>query len=71
MHQTPGLDSALWQISSYCSEQNGCVEVAQVGDTYAVRDRKDPHGAALVFDQAEWKAFINGVKAGEFDDDTN
>lgn len=70
MHQPTALDSAPWQKSSYCSE-NGCVEVAQVGDSYAVRDRKNPQTAVLVFDRAEWKAFINGVKAGEFDYDTN
>ncbi len=67
MHQPPALDGAPWQKSSYCSEQNGCVEVAQVGDSYAVRDRKNPQTAVLVFDRAEWMAFINGVKAGEFD----
>ncbi|SES92605.1 protein of unknown function [Nonomuraea wenchangensis] len=33
----------------------------------AVRDSKDPHGPKLLFTRNEWKAFIGGVKMGEFD----
>lgn len=36
-------------------------------DHHAVRDSKDPAGAALVFTTAEWGAFTAGVRAGEFD----
>jgi hypothetical protein len=43
-----------------------CVEVAKVGDRYLVRDSKAPDGAVLTFSEAEWEAFVGGVKAGTF-----
>lgn len=33
----------------------------------SVRDSKDAAGPALVFSLAEWVAFVQGVRAGEFD----
>jgi hypothetical protein len=32
-----------------------------------VRNAKDPNGPKLVFTPDEWKAFVLGVKDGEFD----
>ncbi len=45
----------------------GCVEVAQLGDIIAVRDSKDRRGPKLIFNAVEWDAFLQGVRAGEFD----
>jgi hypothetical protein len=33
----------------------------------AVRDSKNPDGPKLVFTPSEWKAFLGGVRTGEFD----
>lgn len=44
-----------------------CVMVAKKGGAVAVRDSKDSKKMTLVFNRTEWKAFIDGVKAGEFD----
>lgn len=33
-----------------------------------MRDAKNPEGPILYFTEAEWDAFIAGVKDGEFDD---
>jgi hypothetical protein len=55
-----------WRKSSH-SGNNGCVEVAAVGDQVAVRDSKDPEGGVLVFTDREWRAFLAGVRDGEFD----
>jgi hypothetical protein len=33
-----------------------------------MRDSKNPDGPVLYFTEAEWEAFIGGVKDGEFDD---
>ncbi|MWK33568.1 DUF397 domain-containing protein [Actinomadura sp. J1-007] len=33
-----------------------------------MRDAKNPEGPILYFTEAEWDAFILGVKDGEFDD---
>lgn len=52
--------------SSFCSA-NGCVEVARGRDGGAVvRASADPR-TALTFSADEWAAFLDGVKAGEFD----
>jgi hypothetical protein len=37
------------------------------GCLYVMFDAADPDGARLYFTQAEWDAFILGVKDGEFD----
>jgi hypothetical protein len=48
--------------------QNECVEVATPKDgSIKVRDSKNQNGAILSFTQAEWNAFLGGVKQGEFD----
>jgi hypothetical protein len=57
--------SARWRKSSF-SGMNGCVEVAFLDDTVAVRDSKDRQGPVLVFTPAEWAAFLKGVRSGEF-----
>lgn len=56
-----------FRISSYCSV-GGCVAVGRSSDgAVLVRDTKAPEQQPLVFDAEEWRAFVAGVKAGEFD----
>jgi hypothetical protein len=43
-----------------------CVEVALLGGQVAVRDSKNQLGPVLLFTLAEWAAFIEGVRDGEF-----
>lgn len=65
LHSSP---SVRWFKSSYSANAGNCVEVAQLADGVAVRDTK--HGdnsPVLLFTPAEWAAFINGAKDGEFD----
>lgn len=47
----------------------GCLEVAELPEGgRAVRDSKhNGAGPVLWFNAAEWKAFVQGVKAAEFD----
>jgi hypothetical protein len=59
------LPEAAWHRSSFCSG-GSCVEVALLDDRVAVRDSKDS-GRILVFRQAEWVAFLEGARNGEFD----
>ncbi len=70
-----------WHRSSHCESGNcvevswrkstqsgadGCVEVADASGSVLVRDSKDPDGPVLVFTEAEWRAFVDGI--GELDD---
>jgi len=67
---TPGddVDGPSWRRSTFCGP-SGCVEVAPLGrGLVAVRDSKVDEGPVLVYTPDEWIAFIEGVKAGEFDE---
>jgi hypothetical protein len=57
-----------WIKSSYSFANGNCCEVADLpGGDIGVRDSKEPGGPVLRFTPAEWRAFIDGAKAGEFD----
>jgi hypothetical protein len=58
-----------WRKSSWSSGGDNCVEVAFAPDgSVGVRDSKDKgHGPVLDFTDAEWRAFVRGVKGHEFD----
>ena len=67
---------AAWVKSSASYANGQCAEAAPVPDGYEpakpgtallLRDSKDPEGPVLEFTAAEWDAFLDGVKAGEFD----
>jgi hypothetical protein len=63
------LTGAVWHKSTRSGGNGGdCVEVAaNLPGIVAIRDTKDPGGAVLVFSDAEWAAFLAGVRDGEFD----
>ncbi|MGH3504525.1 MAG: DUF397 domain-containing protein [Nocardioidaceae bacterium] len=56
-----------WRRSSYSGGNDNCVEVAHVGDVFAVRDSKDPDGARLRVGSRAWRAFVAGVRGGTFE----
>jgi hypothetical protein len=56
-----------WRTSSY-SDGLQCVQVASAGDHVMMRHSKDTDGANLTFTRGEMQAFLQGAKAGEFDD---
>ncbi|MEU0986052.1 DUF397 domain-containing protein [Streptomyces sp. NPDC005963] len=56
-----------WQKSTYSGAQGeDCVEIAQHHDTILIRESDTPN-TVITTDRAKLAAFIQGVKAGEFD----
>jgi Domain of unknown function (DUF397) len=68
-HRTSSWRTQGWRRSSCCINA-GCVEIRVVGDAVLVRDSKDDRGLVLSYTREEWAAFVEGVKAGEFDVDS-
>lgn len=63
------IDRAQWRKSTYSgSNGGGCVEIARnLPGIVTVRDSKDREGPVLTFTPAEWSAFTDRVRSGEFD----
>lgn len=57
---------AVWRRSRACATGE-CVEVAALPDGVALRNSRSP-GVALTFTTTEWREFLRGAKAGDFDD---
>ena len=55
----------VWRTSSSC-DTGTCVAVVIEPDRVLVRNSQRPD-VVVEFDAAEWTAFINGAKEGEFD----
>ena len=67
------LTDAQWRIAEGTNREDGEVEIAQVlhtdGVTYTImRNSAYPEGPMLTFTPGEWKAFVEGVELGEFDE---
>lgn len=61
--------AGTWFKSSFSGTgaSSACVEVAVLEDGVIVRDSKDQTGPVLRFTAREWRAFLAGVRANEFD----
>lgn len=60
--------SGAWFRSTRCGAESSCVEVAFLADGHVgIRDSKLPEDSPhLAVDPSAWRAFLRGVKAGEF-----
>jgi Domain of unknown function (DUF397) len=63
----PPPDGTAWRKSRASGASGNCVEVALTSTGIWVRDTKDRPGPVLRFTELEWDAFLQGVRAGEFD----
>ncbi|WP_185082462.1 DUF397 domain-containing protein [Nonomuraea muscovyensis] len=62
------LATAEWRKATPSQTTDNCVEVADLSSgRRGVRNSRNRTGPVLVFTSSEWKAFIEGVKDGEFD----
>ncbi|AGP57759.1 DUF397 domain-containing protein [Streptomyces rapamycinicus] len=63
-------ESPRWFKSSYSNNGGQCIEVAAnlvaSRGVVPVRDSKDPHGPALMFEPTAWSSFVSAVRCGEF-----
>jgi len=57
----------VWRKARLSTGNGACVELAPVDGMVAIRDSKDPEGPILRYTTAEWHAFLDGAKKGEFD----
>jgi hypothetical protein len=58
----------LTWLKAQSSTVNGqCIEVAAAVGKIAIRDSKDPCGPILLYTRAEFSAFLEGARNGEFD----
>jgi hypothetical protein len=61
-------DSVRWRKASHSAESN-CIEIAELADgALLLRSSKRPTDGPIKLTRDEIRAFILGVKAGEFDD---
>ncbi len=60
-------DQLSWHKSAASPYTTTCVEAATVDGGMLLRDSTDPKGPILAFSDAEWDAFVTGVRRGEFD----
>ncbi|MFL6077892.1 MAG: DUF397 domain-containing protein [Mycobacteriales bacterium] len=56
-----------WRKSTRSFDDTACVEVALADTGVLVRHSRRRSGAVLSFSPEEWRAFVAGVKACEFD----
>lgn len=54
-------------LKSSASGDGSCVEVRLAPEHVHVRDTKNRQGHILTFTHVEWRAFVSGVRLGEFD----
>lgn len=57
------LNRAVWRSSG----EDGRIQVAFVDNLIGMRDGHNPDSPVLIFTEAEWDAFVEGAKDGEFD----
>ena len=61
------LGQLAWRIARRCNG-GACVRVAVAGETVLIGDSKSPEGPVLSYSRAEWDAFVEGIRQGDFDD---
>ncbi|WP_326701480.1 DUF397 domain-containing protein [Streptomyces sp. NBC_01754] len=62
------LTGVEWVKSHHSNPSGNCVEMALLpGGDVAVRNSRHPEGPALVYTGAEVRAFLDGVRDGDFD----
>jgi hypothetical protein len=60
-------DGSPWTKSSLSHANGNCVEIANIDGQVGMRDSKNVTGPVLGISREEWRAFLGGIRNGEFD----
>lgn len=60
------MSEVKWKKSSFSGDRDECVEAGERNGKIVIRESDDPQ-VIVTTTPAKWRAFILGVKAGEFD----
>jgi hypothetical protein len=63
---SPTLGNLAWRVARDC-DAGSCVRVAPNEGMIVIGDTKNPDGPVLSYSRAEWVAFVDGIRAGDFD----
>lgn len=61
------MNNLEWRVSSF-TDNGTCVEVAGTPDAVFIRNSNARDAGTVAFTRDEFSAWLNGCKAGEFDD---
>jgi hypothetical protein len=61
------VSSTPWMKASASDDHGSCVELRRADEAIEVRDTKDRSGPVLRFTRAEFAAWLDGARGGEFD----
>jgi hypothetical protein len=55
-----------WRVALACNGGE-CIRVAPQGSEVVIGDSKNPNGPVLTYSRPEWRAFVDGIRQGDFD----
>jgi hypothetical protein len=67
LHMPQSLGDLSWRVARKCNSGE-CVRVAAHGDEIVIGSSKHLDGPVITYSRAEWVAFVEGVRQGDFDD---
>jgi hypothetical protein len=60
------VGSLQWRTARRSAGNGACVEVAPAGGQVLVRDSQNKTGPVVMYPGRSWRAFLSGVKDGQF-----
>lgn len=59
-------EEPAWYTTERC-DGGACVQIGTLGESILIRSTIDPDGHWVTLSRDEWRAFVAGVKGGDFD----
>ena len=64
--ESESMKQLSWRTAYQCNG-GACIRVAADGDAVMIGSSQ-PNGPVLSYSRAEWTAFVEGIRQGDFDD---